>query len=172
MATWMGHIRAAERLLEHFPELDQAAFLYGSLAPDFGRPLDEYKFSPPKEISHYTIRPEDRTIVQDLIFYREYLDQEGIDEDLPRYSFLLGYFFHLVLDGLWGAWIGHTINNTAFNVLHFVTVGGLDVSASLLYPLAGLGYIGLVFWTKAAAKRFQMPQMQPWGTEADGFGAG
>ena len=76
---------------------------------------------------------------------------------------------YLKTNSLWAPWIGHTINNTMFNLLHFATVGGLDVSANLLYPLAGLGYIGLVFWVKAAAKRFKMPQMQPWGTETDGL---
>lgn len=76
---------------------------------------------------------------------------------------------YLKTDSLWAPWIGHTINNTVLNMLHFATVGGLVVSANLLYPLAGLGYIGLVFWVKAAAKRFKMPQMQPWGTETDGL---
>jgi len=79
---------------------------------------------------------------------------------------------YLKTDSLWAPWIGHTINNTVLNMLHFATVGGLDVSANLLYPLAALGYIGLVFWVKAAAKRFEMPSMQPWGTETVGAESG
>lgn len=107
MATWIGHLRIAEKLLPHFPELDEAMFIYGSLAPDFGKPLEDgYTFYPPKEVSHYLIKPADRTIVNDLIFYREYLKGEKVREDHSRYSFLLGYFFHLVCDGLWGVWIG------------------------------------------------------------------
>lgn len=106
MATWIGHLRIAEKLLPHFPELDRAMFAYGSLAPDFGRPLDDYQFSPTKEISHYMIRPADRQVFQDLIFYQDHLADPLAKADPPRYSFLLGYFFHLVCDNLWGDWIG------------------------------------------------------------------
>ena len=107
MATWIGHLRITDELLPHFPQLDRAMFAYGSLAPDFGKPLEDgYTFSPSKEVSHYTIQPGDRTIVQDLIFYWEFLVDGEVRADKTRYSFLLGYFFHLVCDGLWGAWIG------------------------------------------------------------------
>jgi hypothetical protein len=106
MATWIGHIRVAEALLPHFPGLDPTTFTYGSLAPDFGKPLEDDSFYPSKEVSHWMIRPGDRSIFQDLKFYREYLMGDQVQEDNARYSFLLGYFFHLVLDGLWGCWIG------------------------------------------------------------------
>jgi hypothetical protein len=106
MATWMAHLRVAEKLLPHWPDLDPGQFAYGSLAPDFGKPLGEGKFYPPKDISHYYLRIDDRSVFQDLRFYREYLAHDQVKRDNPRYSFTLGYFFHLVMDGLWSAWIG------------------------------------------------------------------
>ena len=106
MATWMVHLRVAEKLLPHFPDLDPGQFAYGCLAPDFGKPLDDGNFYPPKEISHYYSRVDDRSEFEDLRFYREYLLQGQVKHENPRFSFLLGYFFHLVMDGLWGAWIG------------------------------------------------------------------
>jgi len=106
MATWMGHLRAAEKLLEYYPDLDPAAFAYGSLAPDFGRPLGDNKFSPPKEISHRIVGTWDKELVHDLAFYRDYMLDLKMEDGKERYSFLVGYFFHLVMDGLWSAWIG------------------------------------------------------------------
>jgi len=106
MATWIGHIRVAEQLLPHLPELDPAMFAYGNLAPDFGKPLDDGSFYPSKAVSHKMIRVGGRSQFQDLAFYREHLADESVREDNPRFSFLMGYFFHLVCDGLWGSWIG------------------------------------------------------------------
>jgi hypothetical protein len=39
-------------------------------------------------------------------FYRAYLQNLVPDENRLRYSFLLGYFFHLLCDSLWAKWIG------------------------------------------------------------------
>ncbi len=66
MATWMGHLRVAEKLLAYFPDLDPGQFAYGSLAPDLGKPLDDGKFYPPKGVSHLMIRVDDASVFQDL----------------------------------------------------------------------------------------------------------
>ncbi|MFV1949521.1 MAG: hypothetical protein ACC633_06255 [Anaerolineales bacterium] len=73
MATWMGHLRLAETLLPHFPDLDPGQFAYGSLAPDFGKPIEDGKFYPPKDVSHLLIKNDDQPIFQDLLFFKEYL---------------------------------------------------------------------------------------------------
>jgi hypothetical protein len=106
MATWIGHLRIAEKLLPHFPELDPASFAYGSLAPDFGKPLEDGSFFPSKAVSHLVIEIDHRSKIQDLVFYREHLADPAVREDPLRFSFTLGYFIHLVCDGLWGSWIG------------------------------------------------------------------
>ena len=108
MATWMGHLRVAEIILPHFPELDPGQFTYGSLAPDFGKPLEGSEdFHPPKEISHFIIKQDDQPVFRDLLFFRNYLSEDAVRDDLRRFSFLMGYFFHLTLDGLWHEWIGN-----------------------------------------------------------------
>jgi hypothetical protein len=50
-------------------------------------------------------RPKDGwRMLADLEFYRRYL--AGSRHDAARFSFLLGYFFHLVTDNLWNEQIG------------------------------------------------------------------
>ena len=106
MATWIAHLRIADNLLLSIPGLNARYFAYGSLAPDCGRHIaDEHRFIPPKEISHFVIHEDDRPIFQDLRFYREHLDGLRLIDDPERYSFLLAYFTHLTIDGLWYEWI-------------------------------------------------------------------
>ena len=106
MATWLGHLRVAEKLLPHFPELDPGQYAYGNLAPDFGKILEHGSFFPTKQVTHFMIEVDDQSVFLDLSFYRKYLLDDMAKHDIPRYSFLLGYFFHLTMDGLWSRWIG------------------------------------------------------------------
>jgi len=105
MATWIVHLRVAESLLGTIDELDRCQFLVGNLAPDSGLP-DEgwYRFKPPHEVTHF-LRPDRKKAkwpVKDLEFYRKYLSiLSSTGEDKKKYSFHLGYFFHLVVDNLW-----------------------------------------------------------------------
>lgn len=102
MGTWIGHLRVAERLLEHRSYLDPAYFAFGSLAPDCGRRAEDGSgFVPPKKVSHFLVEEGELATFRDLAFYRRHLSQVDKDEDLPLYSFLLGYFLHLTVDGLW-----------------------------------------------------------------------
>jgi hypothetical protein len=103
MASWMAHLRLADNLLGLIDGLDEAQFGIGSIAPDSGIPDENWeKFSPPPKTSHFHAAREAAFPSQDLEFYRHYL--EGLrwpDEHPQRFSFLLGYFFHLVTDNLW-----------------------------------------------------------------------
>ncbi|MCJ7825189.1 MAG: hypothetical protein MUP44_09840 [Anaerolineales bacterium] len=102
MATWMAHLRIAENLLGSNPNLDSKYFAYGSLAPDCGRRADDGSgFVPPKEVSHCVLQEGEHPIFQDLVFYRKYLPDLTQTDDLERFSFLLAYFVHLTVDGLW-----------------------------------------------------------------------
>jgi len=103
MATWISHLRIAEDLLDVLPGLDEAAFAFGSLAPDSGVPnADWTAFDPPKEVTHF-LESREGVYTQDLQFYREYMQGLTLNGNAARYSFVLGYFFHLVCDSLW--WI-------------------------------------------------------------------
>ena len=102
MGTWISHLRIAENLLTHFPELDEVTFAFGNLSPDSGIPnADWTEFDPPKEITHFLRKGEGEGEIHDLIFYEQYLLNIQPEDDIKLYSFRLGYFFHLICDMMW-----------------------------------------------------------------------
>ncbi len=104
MGTWISHLRIAEQLLVELPDLDETAFTFGNLAPDSGIPNETWtEFDPPKEITHFSTRNGDESTIHDMEFYRAYLAGTHANDDKARYSFMLGYFFHLLTDHLWAA---------------------------------------------------------------------
>lgn len=111
MGTWISHLRIAERLLEQRPDLDGPLFLIGNVAPDSGRPNADWTvFDPPKTVTHFLNPGEDEGRIRDLEFYREWvrpLDRpDPARSDPARFSFVLGYFTHLVSDNLWMHLVG------------------------------------------------------------------
>jgi Zinc dependent phospholipase C len=115
MGTWISHFRIAERLLEVLPEIslpsinaqnrDAQMFVIGNVAPDSGRPNHDWtSFDPPKSVTHFLRPGEDEGRIRDLTFYREFVQPLGRDD--PHFSFILGYFTHLVTDNLWMHFIG------------------------------------------------------------------
>jgi hypothetical protein len=103
MATWIVHLRLAENLLCEIPDLEAESFIIGNIAPDSGIPDENWEnFTPPPEISHFQDSDREPWAIADLDFYREYLSiGRPMDNNAKRFSFLLGYFFHLVTDNLW-----------------------------------------------------------------------
>jgi hypothetical protein len=102
MGTWISHLRIAENLLSVMPGLVEEAFTFGNLAPDSGVPNADWTvFDPPKEVTHFLLPNEDEGRIKDLEFYRLYLAGLVPDHNAARYSFVLGYFFHLLCDNLW-----------------------------------------------------------------------
>lgn len=100
MATWIAHLRVAEKLLESFDFLDIPAFLVGSIGPDSGVPNEDWsQFTPPKVISHWEnnsgeIDAED--------FKNKYLN-ENKEHSNKELSFYLGYYVHLLSDIQWAS---------------------------------------------------------------------
>jgi hypothetical protein len=106
MATWIAHLRLAENLLERIPDLDEAQFATGNIAPDSGIPDENWeKFNPPPQVTHFKITDSVHKDIADLNFYRQYLANIN-PQDTQRFSFRLGYFFHLITDNLWSIKIG------------------------------------------------------------------
>jgi zinc dependent phospholipase C len=102
VGTWIAHLRIAENLLHHFPDLDEVTFAFGNLSPDSGIPnADWTEFNPPKEVTHFLQKGEGEDAIHDLVFYEQYLSNIQPEKDIRRYSFRLGYFFHLICDILW-----------------------------------------------------------------------
>ena len=101
MATWIMHLMIADRILEISPTLDRLSYAVGNIAPDCNVENENWTvFTPSREITHWM--NSDRKNAADCErFYSEYL--------LPRirsnvsheeFSFLLGYYSHLVADAM------------------------------------------------------------------------
>ncbi|MBN1372270.1 MAG: hypothetical protein JW987_10055 [Anaerolineaceae bacterium] len=110
MASWIVHLRITENLLTRIPGLDEQLFSIGNIAPDSGIPDEKWEnFTPPPEVTHF-ITPEAKGTLyhhNDLLFYREHLlPLRGLAPDALSFSFLLGYFFHLITDNCWSIDIG------------------------------------------------------------------
>jgi hypothetical protein len=106
LATWIAHLRLAENLLDRLPGLDSAQFAIGNVAPDSGIPDENWeKFNPPPTVTHFQNPDSPFRGNHDLEFFRRYL-AAAAPLDTERFSFRLGYFFHLVTDNLWSQLIG------------------------------------------------------------------
>lgn len=103
MATWIVHLRLAENLLDMIDGIDPIHFVIGSITPDLGTPDEKWeKFDPPGELLHFYLQDSPLWRSADLEFYRQYLqDFPNEGENIDRFSFLLGYFFHLITDNFW-----------------------------------------------------------------------
>src|SRR6266540_5060921 len=106
MATWIAHLRIAENLLDLIPNLNAAQFAIGNIAPDSGIPDEKWeKFDPPPQVTHFKRSASVHKDIADLDFYRKYLANVS-PQDTLRFSFRLGYFFHLITDNLWTVKVG------------------------------------------------------------------
>ena len=103
MASWMVHLRIADRFLDIF-DVNETEFVMGNIAPDSGIPNDDWSvYTPDKELSHFKTRGDDghRHINAEL-FIEKYFRSNIISEYSDKeYSFYLGYLVHLLTDILW-----------------------------------------------------------------------
>jgi len=54
MATWIAHMRIAEHFMKLDERLDSIEFLVGNIAPDCGKPNEDWsKFTPDVSITHW-----------------------------------------------------------------------------------------------------------------------
>ena len=104
MASWMIHLRIADKLLDRIPDLSPIEFIMGNMAPDSGVPNEDWSsFSPNTKVSHYR---EDDGTGKKQINLEKYIGQYFTPEltatyQERQYSFYLGYLTHLMADILW-----------------------------------------------------------------------
>ena len=100
MASWMVHLRIADKLLDRIPGLSPVEFIVGNIAPDSGVPNEDWsEFTPNTTISHFK---SDGKNADPQAFVQKYFTPEqrtGYNE--RQYGFYLGYLTHLITDGLW-----------------------------------------------------------------------
>ena len=100
MASWMVHLRIADKLLDRIPGLSPVEFIVGNIAPDSGVPnADWSNFTPNTNVSHFKT-PEKKAGPER--FAQKYFtpaQRKGYNE--RQYAFYLGYLTHLITDVLW-----------------------------------------------------------------------
>ena len=108
MASWMVHLRIADKLLGRFKKLDETAFVMGNIAPDSGVPNSDWtKFQPPKDVSHFNEKPKNTKFNQNKTINIEKFCSQHFNDQLIKgysqkeYSFFLGYYVHLLTDIEW-----------------------------------------------------------------------
>ena len=104
MASWMIHLRIADKLLDRIPGLSPIEFIMGNMAPDSGIPNEDWSaFSPSTKISHF--RTDDGTgkkkIDLDAYLGGYFTPELRVKYNDQQYAFYLGYYVHLLTDCLW-----------------------------------------------------------------------
>ena len=79
-------------------------------------------------------------------------------------GFAMGYLY-LKTGNLWGPWIMHTINNSVQNMVHIQTIDGLDSDMMVFQIALTFSLVAIILFFRALTKRFQMPEVKPWGQE-------
>lgn len=103
MATWLTHLRIAQKVKENIRDIDLDYFMAGSIAPDSGKPDKTNKqYEPSEEITHFCRGKDEDKYIDLNSFYDRHLRPEDIftRSDKTR-SFYWGYYFHLIGDRLW-----------------------------------------------------------------------
>ena len=104
MASWMIHLRVADKLLDRIPGLSPIEFIMGNMAPDSGVPNEDWsRFTPPTAVSHF--RRDDgsgkKNIDLDAYLRRYFSPALTAGYDEKQYAFYLGYYTHLLTDVFW-----------------------------------------------------------------------
>ncbi len=106
MATWITHLMIADRVLEHLPNLDRRGFCVGNIAPDCNVENEDWtSFTPSREVTHW-MQGERKKVSDCDAFYEEYIiNRKDTITSNEEYSFLLGYYTHLLTDAAFQAMI-------------------------------------------------------------------
>lgn len=105
MASWMIHLRIADKLLDAVPGLSPTEFVVGNIAPDSGVPNEDWtSFTPSTAVSHYRRDSGENVgkVIDISAYIREYFTPEQQTGYSSRqFSFYLGYLTHLLTDIQW-----------------------------------------------------------------------
>lgn len=99
MPTWVTHLAVADRVMKGKPELDRRGFCVGNIAPDCNVENEDWTaFTPSREVTHWMSGNKKVSSDADL-FCEEYIIKRKAEiRSSEEYSFLLGYYSHLITD--------------------------------------------------------------------------
>ena len=101
MASWMVHLRVADKLLSRIRFLDPVAFVVGNIAPDSGVPNEDWSaFTTSTKISHFKTA-NGKKADPEAFAAKYFLPCLQVTYDVKQYSFYLGYLAHLMTDTEW-----------------------------------------------------------------------
>jgi len=86
-------------------------------------------------------------------------------------GFAMGYLY-LKTGNLWGPWIMHTVNNSVQNMVHIQTIDGLDSDMMVFQIALTFSLVAIILFFRALTKRFQTPEVKPWGQETEQYSSG
>lgn len=106
MPTWVTHLMVADGIMKQLSKLDRRGFCVGNIAPDCNVENEDWTaYTPSREITHW-MQGETKSASDGDAFYREYILKRREDiKTLEQYSFLLGYYAHLITDAAFEAFI-------------------------------------------------------------------
>lgn len=106
MASWVTHLMIADSVLEKFTDLDRHGFCVGNIAPDCNVENEDWTaFTPSRKVTHW-MRGVRKGMGDCDAFCQEYLAEKLRDAaNNEQYSFLLGYYSHLITDAAFQAMI-------------------------------------------------------------------
>lgn len=97
MSNWITHCIVSDIILKNIPWLDEKGFCLGNVAPDCNiENADWTAFEPPREFTHFMSGKSKLTTDYEK-FFEMYVKCVGHISD-EHYSFLLGYYSHLITD--------------------------------------------------------------------------
>ena len=104
MASWIVHLRIADKLLERISNLSLTEFVVGNIAPDSGVPNKDWSvFTPSNEVSHFKTTNVDglKDIHLDKYVEQFFNVEQRKKYNSKQFSFYLGYLTHLLTDIMW-----------------------------------------------------------------------
>lgn len=100
MASWMVHLRIADKLLDQIPGLSPIEFIVGNMAPDSGVPNEDWSsFTPSYSVSHF--KTGDEKAGPDAFASKYFQEEQQRQYGEGQFAFCLGYLTHLLTDKLW-----------------------------------------------------------------------
>ena len=106
MASWVTHLMIADLVMKQYPKLDRHGFCVGNIAPDCNVENEDWTFfTPSREVTHWMSGK--RKVSSDCeSFYNEYIVKcINKIQSQEQYSFLLGYYVHLIVDAAFQGYI-------------------------------------------------------------------
>lgn len=99
MASWVTHLIIADKVMIQCPELHRRGFCVGNIAPDCNVENEDWTtFTPSRETTHW-MNGERKLATDCDAFCNEYiLKYKDKIQSREQYSFLLGYYAHLITD--------------------------------------------------------------------------